>query len=60
MKAHKKLVRATKTRRRPQVSESAKMPTKDELQAIAERITRSYFGLDENMNNKKRGGDVRE
>lgn len=68
MKAHKKLVRATKTRRRPRVCENAMMPTKEELQAIservaqaiAERVARAYLGFDENTNNQKRGEDVRE
>lgn len=55
MKAHKKLARATRTRRRPRVCDNATMPTNEELQAIAERIARDYFGLDENMNNKNRG-----
>lgn len=60
MKAHKKLARSTRTRRRPRVSEDETMPTKEELQAIAERIARAYFGLDEDLNNKSRGMDGRE
>jgi len=38
MKGHKKLVRATKTRRRPKINDDSIMPKKDELMAIASSI----------------------